>query len=306
MLPPGTGPKISIVIPSYNQGEFIEECVRSIVLQNYPNLELLVYDGGSSDETCEILKRYDPWIDYWISAPDDGQTQAINQGFERATGDLLAWQNSDDFYHPGAFHAVAEAAMNQPDAEIYYGDKDCIDADGTFRETAWSQPPSWENMIPWPCIHSEVTFFKRSLFASGRRLDKSFRHYMDLSLFGDLLFEERKFQHVPAIRASFRRHPLAKSSIQGDVAQLEAFRIYQSNFARLPPNHPARDKLCEAMQHECLNDWGNYRFPLLREHLDALTTTAGARAKTPRLRMYRLLSLMSPQLIRLAKRILRF
>lgn len=101
-------PKISIVTPSYNQGQFIEETIRSVLLQGYPNLEYIVIDGGSTDNSLEIIQKYEPWLRYWISEPDEGQADAIHKGFQRASGDLLAWQNSDDFYQLGAFQRIAE------------------------------------------------------------------------------------------------------------------------------------------------------------------------------------------------------
>lgn len=106
---PETGncwPKISIVTPSYNQEAFIEETIRSILLQRYPNLEYIIIDGGSTDGTLDIIKNYEQWTTCWISEPDRGMYDAINKGFERATGDIMAWSNTDDIYLPGAFHMI--------------------------------------------------------------------------------------------------------------------------------------------------------------------------------------------------------
>lgn len=99
-------PKISIVTPSYNQGGFIEETIRSILLQNYPNLEYIIIDGGSTDETVEVLKKYDKWITYWVSEPDNGQSHAINKGLSKCTGKVFNWLNSDDYYDPNALKVV--------------------------------------------------------------------------------------------------------------------------------------------------------------------------------------------------------
>lgn len=100
-------PKISIVTPSFNQAQYIEETIRSVLLQGYPNLEYIIIDGGSTDGSVEIIKKYEPWLTYWISEPDRGQSHAINKGFSTSTGDIIAWINSDDYYLPGAFSAVA-------------------------------------------------------------------------------------------------------------------------------------------------------------------------------------------------------
>jgi glycosyltransferase involved in cell wall biosynthesis len=113
-------PSISIVVPSYQQGEFIEETIRSILLQNYPRLELIVIDGGSADDSSKVIDRYRPWLSFARSRPDRGQGHAINLGFSLAGGDLRGWLNSDDFYLPGALRRVA-AAFRQ-NADLIYGD----------------------------------------------------------------------------------------------------------------------------------------------------------------------------------------
>jgi len=99
-------PKISIITPSFNQGNYIEETIRSVLLQDYPNLEYIVIDGGSTDGTLEIIKKYEPWITYWESAPDRGQSHAINKGIQKASGDWIAWLNSDDIYLENALTKI--------------------------------------------------------------------------------------------------------------------------------------------------------------------------------------------------------
>jgi glycosyltransferase involved in cell wall biosynthesis len=111
-----TYPKISIVTPSFNQGRFIEKTILSVIEQDYPNLEYIIIDGGSTDESVEVIKKYDQHLAYWVSEPDRGQSHAINKGFERATGEIFGWLNSDDWYHPGALKAVAEAFAANPEA----------------------------------------------------------------------------------------------------------------------------------------------------------------------------------------------
>jgi glycosyltransferase involved in cell wall biosynthesis len=107
-------PRISVVVPSYSQGQFIEATIRSILLQGYPNLEFFVMDGGSKDGTVEIIERYAQWIDHWESEPDRGQSHAINKGWERSTGSIVAWLNSDDTYTPGTLLRVGQAFMDNP------------------------------------------------------------------------------------------------------------------------------------------------------------------------------------------------
>jgi glycosyltransferase involved in cell wall biosynthesis len=114
-------PKISIVTPSYNQGQFIEETIRSVLLQNYPNLEFIVFDGGSTDETKKILDKYKPWLSFYQSKEDRGQGHAINLGFSIASGDCFGWINSDDFYLPSCFRMIADR-FEATSSEFIYGD----------------------------------------------------------------------------------------------------------------------------------------------------------------------------------------
>src|SRR5262245_21335405 len=108
-LPDGAAwPRITIVTPSYNQAPFLEETIRSVLLQGYPNLEYIIIDGGSSDGSVELMRRYEPWLAYWVSEPDGGQSEAINKGWCSATGTVTTWLSSDDIYTPGALKAVAE------------------------------------------------------------------------------------------------------------------------------------------------------------------------------------------------------
>src|SRR5439155_11304713 len=121
-LPDGSPwPRVTVVTPSYNQGQFVEETIRSVLLQGYPNLEYVVVDGGSTDESVEIIRKYEPWLAYWVSERDQGQTHAINKGLARATGEVFAYLNSDDLFVPGALTAIGEAYARYPHADAIYG-----------------------------------------------------------------------------------------------------------------------------------------------------------------------------------------
>jgi hypothetical protein len=115
-------PRISVVTPSFNQGRFLEQCITSVLEQDYSDLEYIVIDGGSSDESVEVLRRHEHHFAYWVSEPDSGQSDALNKGFRRATGDLAVWLNADDFFLPGAFAAVAAVYRQNAGASFYFGD----------------------------------------------------------------------------------------------------------------------------------------------------------------------------------------
>jgi glycosyltransferase involved in cell wall biosynthesis len=129
-------PKITVVMPTYNQGNFIEESIRSVILQNYPNLEFIIVDGGSTDQTVEIIKKYEPWISYWQSKKDKGQGNAINLGFSIASGDYLGWMNSDDLYNINGLYELAKEIMKS-DKDFYYGDAIEISEDGS-EKSLWT------------------------------------------------------------------------------------------------------------------------------------------------------------------------
>ncbi|MBW4518927.1 MAG: glycosyltransferase [Scytolyngbya sp. HA4215-MV1] len=114
-------PRISVITPSYNQGQFIEETICSVLGQNYPNLEYIIIDGGSTDNTVEIIKKYEPWITYWVSEPDRGQTHALNKGIEKSTGEILAYLNSDDYYLPDTLLTVAAYFQAFPNTDLFHG-----------------------------------------------------------------------------------------------------------------------------------------------------------------------------------------
>ena len=113
-------PKISIVTPSFNQGQYIEKTIKSVISQNYPNLEYIIIDGGSNDSSVDIIKKYSNHISYWISKPDNGQSDAINKGFSKATGDILGWLNSDDYYHKGTFDEIVKT-IDTKNPQLIFG-----------------------------------------------------------------------------------------------------------------------------------------------------------------------------------------
>ncbi len=123
-------PLVSIVTPSLNQGKFLEETIQSVLSQEYPKLEYLIVDGGSTDNSLEIIRKYADQLAWWVSEPDQGQTDAINKGFSHAKGQVLAWLNSDDSYLPGAVSSAVTCLQAYPEAAMVYGDANLVDEDG--------------------------------------------------------------------------------------------------------------------------------------------------------------------------------
>ena len=142
-------PKISIVTPSYNQGQFLEETIRSVLLQGYPNLEYIIIDGASRDNSVDIIKKYEPWLAYWVSEPDNGQSHAINKGFKLATGDIYSWINSDDYYLEEAFRAVADAFVSLRQDAILLGYGNVVDTGGTFLDTRKIERIDNKTLLNW-------------------------------------------------------------------------------------------------------------------------------------------------------------
>ena len=206
-------PTIAIVTPSYNQGEYIEETIRSVLLQGYPELCYVVIDGGSSDNTTEILRKYDRHIDFWISEPDKGQADAINKGFAKARGDILAWLNSDDVYEKGVLAEVAELFLRHPDTDVISGR--CRLWYGDARDFLFEPSPlrSFEdflriqsNWMAGKIIVQPETFFRRSAFDKTNGLDDRLYYCFDVSLWMDMARAGCKFDSVDRHWSNLRKH----------------------------------------------------------------------------------------------------
>lgn len=208
-------PKISVITPSYNQGKFLEETILSVLNQNYSNLEYIIIDGGSMDNSVEILKKYDDRISYWVSEPDGGQTQAINKGFRIATGDLVCWMNSDDIYFQNAFRLIsASYSKNQDKYDVYFGDKVNIDKHGNVIKHFYYPP-----FCKWGIMHTsnmnisnQSAFWKRSLFEKHGYLDENIQFAMDYEFFMRLAVENVSFKKVNGEMGALRMYENNKSS----------------------------------------------------------------------------------------------
>jgi hypothetical protein len=206
---------VSVVTPSYNQAAYIESTIRSVLDQNYPRLDYIVVDGGSTDATPQILRGYDGRI-RWLSEPDRGQSDAIAKGFAMARGDILAWMNSDDTYAPGAIEAAATYFQEHPEVDVLYGDANFIDARGNFvLPCAHIEPFSWRRLLYYSdFIVQPATFFRRAAFEAVGGIDVDLHYAMDYDLWLKL-GERFKFAYLPKVLANFRWIGTNKTEVGG-------------------------------------------------------------------------------------------
>ena len=210
-------PKISIVTPSYNQAQFLERTILSVLNQNYPNLEYIIIDGGSTDGSVEIIKKYEKYLAYWISEKDKGQAHAINKGFEKATGELVGWQNSDDIYLPNAFYKVVEIFRNKPDYDVYFGNVYLIDEfDNIIRDIRYVPFSYFSLVFEGMNIANQAAFFKNYLFKEFK-LDENFQCAMDAYLFINLGKSKKEFKFIREFLGAFRIHSQSKSATIGHI-----------------------------------------------------------------------------------------
>jgi glycosyltransferase involved in cell wall biosynthesis len=208
-------PKVSIITPSFNQGDFLEETIRSVLLQGYPNLEYIIVDGGSTDSSVGIIKKYEPWLAYWISEPDRGQTHAINKGFNVATGDIVAWLNSDDTYLPDTLHKAMTAFNQNPSISLVFGSALFINEESKPINVYKGRPLSrglsrmkyWKGWgIPQPTL-----FFKSNLLHDYGGLDENYHYALDYEWIIRVSRQE-KLHFINDILATYRIHLGSKTS----------------------------------------------------------------------------------------------
>jgi glycosyltransferase involved in cell wall biosynthesis len=240
-MDPATCPTISIVTPSFRQAGFIERTIKSVLDQDYPRLEYAVQDGGSDDGTVQILERYAHRL-AWASEPDSGQTQAINRGFARTRGEIMAWLNSDDILLPGALAAVADYFRRHPEVDVVYGNRVLIDERDCLIGR-WVMPPHDDNILSWAdYVPQETLFWRRRIWEKvGGRVDESFRFAMDWDLLVRFRDAGARFKRLPRFLGGFRIHEKQKTSAAiGDIGFQEMDRIRERVHGRVPSGMEVR------------------------------------------------------------------
>lgn len=206
--------RISVVTPSYNQGRFLEDTIRSVIEQHYANLEFIVIDGGSKDESLDIIRKYESKIDYWISETDLGQSDAINKGMQRATGDIITWLCSDDLLTPGALSKVATTFEALPESiGLIHGISELFRDNSTIRLERCYPDLSTERMLAGMAFPQPSSFFRKKLLDETGMLDADLHYGMDYDLFSRMaLVTDNRF--VDYCFSRYRIHDASKTSTQ--------------------------------------------------------------------------------------------
>lgn len=217
---------ISIVTPSYNQADYLEQTIRSVLAQDYPDIEYLIVDGGSTDGTLDIIKKYEDRLAWWVSEKDQGQTDAINKGFGRAKGEVLAWINSDDTYEPGAVRAAVEYLRAHPEVGMVYGDCNFINESGRVIGKFNAAQTSYRLLRQgYAHIPQQTMFFRTELWRQVGPLDPSFYFAMDYDLWTRLA-ARTEIKYVPQTWANFRLHTSGKTILADDRCWPEMLRVH--------------------------------------------------------------------------------
>ena len=215
---------VSIITPSYNQAPYLEQTIQSVLKQDYPHIEYIVVDGGSTDSSIEVIKKYADRLAYWISERDSGQAEAINKGFARANGEIVAWLNSDDYYMLNTISVAVRCFEQNPDVVMVYGDMLAVDGDGQTINVLKYKQLSLEDLLCFQIIGQPSVFFRRSALEKIGLLEPSFHFMLDHHLWIRLA-QQGRILHIPQVWSAARYHPQAKNRAKAAEFGREAFRV---------------------------------------------------------------------------------
>ena len=221
-----SSPLVSIVTPSFHQARYLEQTMRSVLEQDYPRIEYLVIDGASKDGSVDIIKKYEGKLAYWVSEKDTGQAEAINKGLSRATGEIVAWLNSDDYYLPGAVSSAVKIFEANPDVALVYGDMLAVDENGRTTNSMKYTQLSLADLLCFQIIGQPSVFFRRDALQMAGLLDTAFHFLLDHHLWIRIA-QQGSILHVPQVWSAARYHAEAKNVAKAAEFGREAFRILE-------------------------------------------------------------------------------
>ncbi len=274
--------KFSIVTPSYNQGQYLEQTIQSVLDQNYPNLEYIIMDGGSTDNSVEIIKKYESQLAHWQSEPDDGQADAINRGFDMATGDILAWLNSDDYYTPGTLHQVA-GLFASDDLKIVFGE--CAlyhEKSGKTKSSKVFEFAKSHNIELSDFLIQPSSFWTKKTFDQVGKLNEKLCYTFDWDWFIRAKRLGVQFQPVDKTWSVYRYHDQHKTGTGGDEREEELATIYSQYHSELLgqkylQRRTMQNKILKSNRMNRILSWIGMRSyidarrPLYKKHFSDLT-----------------------------------
>lgn len=227
--------QLSVIIPSFNQAQYLEQTLLSIIDQNIENIEIIVMDGGSTDGSVDIIKQYAHKLSYWVSEPDRGQSHAINKGFARAKGDIIAWLNSDDLYLHDTLSTVLGAFNSNPDIDLIYAD--VINFDENRKEQYYTVPKFEPfDFLSRVTIHQPAVFWRKKIFEKIGYLDESLHYVMDYDYWTRIFFSFNTLK-INKPLAKFRVHAASKTSSNPSVMYLEWRKVISRFFYSVADQH---------------------------------------------------------------------
>ncbi|MBI3165754.1 MAG: glycosyltransferase [Chloroflexi bacterium] len=218
---------VSIITPSYNQAKYLEQTILSVLNQDHPRIEYIVMDGASTDGSVDIIKKYAGRLVHWESEKDKGQADAINKGFARATGEIIAWLNSDDYYLPGTIRTVVKVFEENPDAVLVYGNMLAVDENGKTFNTLNYKQLTLEDLLCFQIIGQPAVFMRRSALQKTDGLDSTFHFLLDHLLWIQIA-KHGRILHIDQTWSAARYHAEAKNVAKAAEFGREAFRILET------------------------------------------------------------------------------